>query len=118
MNMSTLQIFGHFKLLWVPFLHQVSKVTIARAFYVTQVDLTGPFQAYLLHNKRATIKIWLVVFCCCTSSATSIKVMDDFSTPAFIKHLSDFQVMLDFLKSCYVYHSVLVFCVDNTKILF
>ena len=62
-----------------------SSVTIAPAFYVTQVDLAGPFKAFSPHNKRATIKIWLVVFCCCTTSATSIKVMDDYSTPAFVQ---------------------------------
>jgi len=60
-------------------------VTIAPAFYATQVDLSGPYKAYSNHNKRSTIKIWLVVFCCCTTSTTSIKVMDDYSTSAFVQ---------------------------------
>ena len=60
-----------------------STLTIAPAFYNTQADLAGPFLAYTNHNKRKTIKIWLVVFICCTTSTTSIKVMDDYSSPAF-----------------------------------
>ena len=35
----------------------------APAFYVTKVDLCGPFKAYSPHNKRTTIKIWLAVSC-------------------------------------------------------
>ena len=58
---------------------------IAPAFYITQVDLTGPFKAYSKHNKRATLKIWLVVFCCATTTTINIKVMEDYSTTAFIQ---------------------------------
>ena len=60
-------------------------LTIAPAFYVSQVDLSGPYKAYSKHNKRTTLKIWLVVFCCCTTSSVSIKVMDDYTTPGFIQ---------------------------------
>ena len=49
----------------------------APAFYVTKVDLCGPFKAYSPHNKRTTIKIWLAVSCCMSSSTTLIKVMED-----------------------------------------
>ena len=59
---------------------------IAPAFYRTQLDICGPLKAYSPHNKRATIKIWLVVFCCMTTSTTSIKVMEDYSTIAQNKH--------------------------------
>ena len=52
-----------------------SCLQIAPAFYITQVDLAGPFKAYSPHNKRSTIKIWLSIFCCTTTSTTSIKVM-------------------------------------------
>ena len=34
-----------------------SNLMIAPAFYVTQIDLCGPFQSYSYHNKRATVKI-------------------------------------------------------------
>ena len=59
-------------------------LTIAPAFYISQVDLAGPFTAYSPHNKRSTIKIWLSVWCCATTSTTSIKTMEDYSTSAFL----------------------------------
>ena len=60
-------------------------ITIAPAFYYTQVDLAGPFKAYTLHNQRKTIKIWMCVFCCTTTTTTSIKIMEDYSAAAFIQ---------------------------------
>ena len=58
---------------------------IAPPFYVTQVDLTGPFKAYTPHNKRATIKIYLVVFCCATTGTININVMENYTAEAFLK---------------------------------
>ena len=43
---------------------------IAPAFFVCQVDICGPFSAYSPANKRATLKIWYVVFCCTVTGAT------------------------------------------------
>ena len=64
----------------------VSKVnlTIAPAFYISQVDLFGPYKSYSIVNKRATVNIWFLIFCCCTTGALSIKVMENYSTDAFI----------------------------------
>ena len=59
-------------------------LTIAPAFYVTQTDICGPFKAYSSHQKRTAVKIWLVIYCCMSASTTNIKVMDDYSTQAFI----------------------------------
>ena len=59
-------------------------LTIAPAFYISQVDLAGPFSAHCHHHKRNTIKIWFVVFCCATTSTTIIKVMEDYSTTSFV----------------------------------
>ena len=59
-------------------------LTVAPPFYISQVDLAGPFKAYSPHNRRATIKIWLVVFCCSTTSTTNIKVMDTYDSNSFI----------------------------------
>ncbi|XP_066928813.1 uncharacterized protein [Clytia hemisphaerica] len=59
-------------------------ITIAPAFFYTQVDLSGPFQCYTPHHKRKTVKIWLAVFCCCSTSAVKIKVLDDYGTTSFI----------------------------------
>ena len=60
-------------------------MTIAPCFYISQVDLCGPFKPYIYHNKRATLKVWLVVFVCATTSTTTIKAMEDYSSTAFIQ---------------------------------
>ena len=60
-------------------------LTVAPAFYVCQTDIVGPFKAYSFHNKRCTLKIYFIVFCCTTTSTTSIKVMEDYSTASFIQ---------------------------------
>ena len=60
-------------------------LTIAPPFYVTQVDLCGPYKAYTPHNKRSTIKIYLAVFVCSTTGTTSMRMMDDYSTISFVQ---------------------------------
>ena len=57
---------------------------IAPAFYVSQVDLCGPFKAYSPANKRATLKVWLAVFCCTVTSAVDCRAMEDYSTDQFV----------------------------------
>ena len=47
-------------------------VMIAPAFYGTQVDICGPFKAYSMHHKRTTIKVCLIVYCCMSTSTTSV----------------------------------------------
>ena len=61
-----------------------ANITIAPCFYSTQVDLSGPYLAYSPLHKRTTIQTRLAVFVCCTTSACSIRVMDDYSTDGFI----------------------------------
>ena len=73
-------------------------LTIAAAFYITQVDLAGPFLAYSHHHKRSTIKIWLVVFCCATTSASCIKIMEDYSTTAFLQEFTRFSCEVGYPK--------------------
>jgi len=60
-------------------------MVIAPAFYVTQVDLAGPFSAFSQHYKRTTVKVWLSIFCCATTSTVCIKVMEDYSSISFIQ---------------------------------
>ena len=60
-------------------------LTVAPAFYISQADIVGPFKAYTPHNKRSTIKIWFIVFCCTTTSTVSIKVMEDYTTMSFVQ---------------------------------
>jgi len=66
------------------------QLTIAPAFYHSQMDLSGPYLSYSPQHKRTTVKIWLIVFCCCSTSAIKIHVMDDYSTTAFIQAITRF----------------------------
>ena len=61
------------------------QLRIAPSFYVSQVDLAGPFKAWSPHNKRTTIKIYLTVFCCAATMTCVIKVMEDYTTGAFVE---------------------------------
>ena len=58
---------------------------IAPAFYACQVDIFGHYKAYSSANKRATLKVWFVIFCCCTTGAIDIRVLEDYSTDAFVQ---------------------------------
>ena len=57
---------------------------IAPAFYSSQVDIFGPYSSYSNVNKRATIKVWFVVYCCCVTGAVDVKIMEDYSTESFL----------------------------------
>lgn len=73
------------KWLWGQHLH-----TTWRSHRRSQLDLSGPYQSYSPQHKRTTVKIWLIVFCCCSTSAVDIKVMDDYSTTSFIQAFTRF----------------------------
>ena len=85
-------------------------ITIVPAFCATQADIGGPFKACSLHHKRTTIKIWLIVYCCISTSTTNVKVMDDYSAQAFIQAFIRF--------SCEVEGSQLIKGCENMKISF
>ena len=57
---------------------------IAPAFHTTQVDICGPFRYFSTANKRAQLKLWFVVFCCCATGAVDIRTMTDYSTDTFV----------------------------------
>ena len=71
---------------------------IAPPFYMSQVDIFGPFSSYSSANKRATIKMWFVIFCCCTTGAVDIKIMEDYSTDSFILAFVRFSCKVGFPK--------------------
>ena len=73
-------------------------LTIAPAFYITQTDIAGPFKAYTPHNKRVTVKIWHVIFCCTTTSTISMKVMEDYCTASFIQAFIRFSCEVGYPK--------------------
>ena len=57
---------------------------VAPAFFRSQVDLFGPFDSFSNLNKRKSTKIWFVITCCTTTSAIDLRVMEDYSTEAFL----------------------------------
>ena len=59
-------------------------LNIAPAFFVSQVDICGSFLSYSNINKRTTVKVWFIIFCCTTTGAVDIKIMEDYSTTSFI----------------------------------
>jgi len=85
-----------------------SSITIAPSFYNTQLDLSGPYKAYSPLHKRTTVKVWLVVYCCCVTSAVSINVMDDYSSTAFIQSFTRFATRYGFPRK--------VFCDEGTQL--
>ena len=74
------------------------QLKIAPAFYRSQVDLFGPFDSYDNTNKRKSIKIWFVVFCCITTSAIDIRVMEDYSTESFLLAFTRFACRVGYPK--------------------
>ena len=61
-----------------------SNICIAPPFYNTQVDICGPYDSYSNSNKRAKVKVWFVIFCCCATGAVDAKLMEDYSTDSFL----------------------------------
>ena len=78
-------------------LHE-GQLKIAAAFCRTQVDLFGLFASYDLTNKRKSIKIWFVIFCCVTTSAIDVRVMEDYSTEAFLLAFNRFACRVGYPK--------------------
>ena len=77
-------------------------LTIAPSFYISQIDIAGPFKAYSAHIKRTNIKIWFCVFCCSTTKTVSIKVLEDYSTAAFIQAFIRFSCEFGYPKMVFV----------------
>ena len=70
---------------------------IAPPFYICQVDICGPFNSFFA-NKRATVKIWFVVFCCTVTCAVDCRVMDDYSADAFLIAFERFSCRFSYPK--------------------
>ena len=71
---------------------------IAPAFYASQIDIFGPFKCYSPANRRATLKCWFLIFCCCTTGAIAIHVMEDYSTDAFLMGFIRFSCRVGYPK--------------------
>ena len=88
----------------------VDQLCVAPPFYVTQTDLCGPFKAYSSHNKRATIKVYISVFVCCTTGMTSLKIMEGYDTNQFLNAFSRFACELGFPKKLLVDEGSQIVC--------
>ena len=66
------------------------RLTIAPPFFISQVDLAGPFNAHSEHNLRAVVKVWLCVFKCTTSCAVTAHVITKYSTAAVLSAYTRF----------------------------
>ena len=68
------------------------RITVAPPFYMTQMDIMGPFDCQGSPNKRATAKVWALVLKCMATSAVSIRSMESYSSihfsEAFTRHVS------------------------------
>ena len=63
-----------------------TRLSIAPAFYVSQVDLMGPFSAFCEHKPhRSTVKIWVAVYKCVATCAIAAHVMQSYSASAFLQ---------------------------------
>ena len=72
---------------------------IAPAFYTSQVDIFGHYLAYSTVNKRATVKVWFVLYCCCTTGAVDVKIMEDYSAESFLLAFVRFSCRYGYPKS-------------------
>ena len=86
------------------------QLCVAPAFYITQTDLCGPFKAYSKHNKRATIKVYICVFVCCTTAMTCLKIMEGYDTVQFLYAFSRFASDWGFPKKLLVDEGSQIIC--------
>ena len=71
---------------------------IAPPFYASQMDIFGPFKAYSCANRRATIKVWFLIFCCCTTGGIDIRVLEDYSSESVVFAITRFSCRFGYPK--------------------
>ena len=62
----------------------------SRPFQSVCLDLLGPTLVRAMTNKRATMKVWPIIFVCQTTGAVHAEVMHDYGTQAFLLQWSRF----------------------------
>ena len=67
-----------------------TRLTIAPAFFMSQVDLFGPMIARCEHNHRSNLKLYGVVFKCPVTCAIAVFVMQNYSTDSFLSAYTRF----------------------------
>ena len=79
-----------------------SRLCVAPPYYNTQVDLCGHFSAYSQHNKRSTLKVWIIVYVCTTTGMTNLKIMVGYNTTQFLLSFSRFACEVGYPKQLLV----------------
>ena len=77
---------------------QKVNLCIAPAFFASQCDILGPYKAYSPANLRATLKVWFTIYCCCTTGAVDIRVMENYSTDSFVSGFIRFSCTFGYPK--------------------
>jgi hypothetical protein len=75
------------------------QLCVAPPYYATQLDLCGPFRAYSKHNKRTTLKIWIITYVCASTGMTNLKVMEGYDATQFLLAFSRFSCEVGFPKT-------------------
>ena len=74
------------------------QMCVAPPYYVTQVDLCGPFNAFSKHNRRTTLKVWIATFVCSTTGMTNLKIMEGYDATQFLLAFTRFACEVGFPK--------------------
>ena len=62
----------------------------SRPFQSVCLDLLGPTMVRAMTNKRATMKVWPIIFVCQSTGAVHCEVMHDYGTQAFLLQWNKF----------------------------
>lgn len=73
----------------------------AAPFEFTAVDLFGPYQVKDDVKKRASLKVWGVVFCCMSSRALHAELVNTQSTESFLMTFQRFAAIRGYPKNIY-----------------
>ena len=79
-----------------------SRLTVAPAFWNSQVDLFGPMFASCEHNHRSKVKIWGVIFKCPATAAISVHCMQMYNAGAFVQAFTRFGSRYGIPKTLYI----------------
>ena len=62
----------------------------SKPFHSVCLDLLGPILVKSMVNKRASMKVWPLLFVCQVTGAVHCEVMHSYGTPAFLLQWSRF----------------------------
>ncbi|TDH04610.1 hypothetical protein EPR50_G00134590 [Perca flavescens] len=78
------------------------RITPARPFEYTTVDLFGPYEVKDEVRKKVKLKVWRIVFCCMASRAIHTDIVSDQSTEGFLLAYQRFTALRGHPKKLWV----------------